>query len=152
MRSISLHYHPGTIRALLPRAFQIQEQLETLIFQHPSLTTEQHLPESSKMAPTSPSFSVHLLTIFTTFLTFTDALAGSDCSRLTHNDPQVTWQTTKCAFCGPNTSKANDTLYMNYNGTLLNGTLFDSSYTPEKPWPAGDPFNFTLGAGQVIKG
>jgi FKBP-type peptidyl-prolyl cis-trans isomerase len=41
---------------------------------------------------------------------------------------------------------------MNYNGTLLNGTLFDSSYTTEKPWPAGDPFNFTLGAGQVIKG
>ncbi|KAF1991713.1 hypothetical protein K402DRAFT_450590 [Aulographum hederae CBS 113979] len=50
-------------------------------------------------------------------------------------------------------SRATDVLLMNYNGTLAsNGSLFDTSYTPEHPWPAGDPFNFTLGSGEVIDG
>ena len=35
---------------------------------------------------------------------------------------------------------------VNYQGTLLNGTVFDSSYT------RGTPFDFDLGAGQVIQG
>lgn len=35
---------------------------------------------------------------------------------------------------------------VNYKGTLINGTQFDSSYD------RGQPFNFTLGAGQVIEG
>lgn len=103
------------------------------------------------MALTTLTLSIHLLIAFATLLTFTDAGQGSDCSTAVHNDPKVTWQITKCKP-GPQFSKANDTLFVNYNGTFLNGTLFDSSYTPEKPWPAGDPFNFTLGAGQVIKG
>lgn len=37
-------------------------------------------------------------------------------------------------------------LSMHYRGTLLNGKQFDSSYDK------GQPFNFVLGAGQVIKG
>lgn len=35
---------------------------------------------------------------------------------------------------------------VNYEGKLLNGTVFDSSYT------RGTPFDFDLGAGQVIQG
>ncbi len=38
------------------------------------------------------------------------------------------------------------TVIVNYTGTLTNGTKFDSSYDH------GQPFSFTLGQGQVIKG
>ena len=44
-------------------------------------------------------------------------------------------------------SKSGDTLSVNYTGTLLNGSQFDSSRTPGRT-----PFEFPLGAGQVIKG
>lgn len=41
---------------------------------------------------------------------------------------------------------AGNMVSVNYVGTLSNGTKFDSSYD------RGQPFSFTLGAGQVIKG
>lgn len=43
-------------------------------------------------------------------------------------------------------SRKGDTLHMHYTGTLEDKTEFDSSI------PRGEPFVFTLGAGQVIKG
>jgi len=43
-------------------------------------------------------------------------------------------------------SKKGDSLQMHYTGKLEDGTEFDSSI------PRGDPFTFTLGSGQVIKG
>ncbi|TID21733.1 hypothetical protein E2P81_ATG04999 [Venturia nashicola] len=101
---------------------------------------------------TSPSRpSVHVLVAFAALLAFANAGSGYECSTIVHKDPQVTWQSTKCNP-GPVFTKVNDTIFVNYNGTFLNGTQFDSSYTPEKPWPLGDPFNFTLGAHEVIKG
>eukprot|EP00794_Sanderia_malayensis_P019966 gene19966-21921_t len=43
-------------------------------------------------------------------------------------------------------SKKGDSLHMHYTGKLEDGSQFDSSI------PRGEPFVFTLGAGQVIKG
>ena len=47
-------------------------------------------------------------------------------------------------------SKNGDTLVMNYTGRLTNGTVFDSNVDPK--FGHVEPFSFTLGAGQVIKG
>ena len=44
-------------------------------------------------------------------------------------------------------AKTGDTVRVQYTGTLTNGTKFDSSYDH-----GGDPFKFTLGKGEVIKG
>lgn len=44
-------------------------------------------------------------------------------------------------------AKNGDTVSVNYTGTLLDGTVFDSSLKPGR-----GPFEFQLGVGQVIKG
>jgi len=47
-------------------------------------------------------------------------------------------------------AKAGDVVSMNYTGRLVNGTVFDSNVDPK--FNHVQPFEFTLGAGQVISG
>jgi peptidylprolyl isomerase/FKBP-type peptidyl-prolyl cis-trans isomerase FkpA len=47
-------------------------------------------------------------------------------------------------------AKKGDVLSMNYTGRLQNGTVFDSNVDPK--FNHVEPFEFTLGAGQVIAG
>jgi len=47
-------------------------------------------------------------------------------------------------------SKNGDVLIMNYTGRFIDGKVFDSNVLPE--FNHVEPFKFTLGAGQVIKG
>ncbi len=47
-------------------------------------------------------------------------------------------------------AKAGDNVSMNYTGMLTDGTVFDSNIDPK--FNHVQPFVFTLGAGQVIKG
>lgn len=47
-------------------------------------------------------------------------------------------------------AKNGDTVSMNYTGTLADGTVFDSNVDPK--FNHVQPFEFNLGAGQVIRG
>lgn len=47
-------------------------------------------------------------------------------------------------------AKAGDAVAMNYTGMLTDGTVFDSNIDPK--FNHVEPFVFTIGAGQVIKG
>lgn len=47
--------------------------------------------------------------------------------------------------CGRKSS-VGDTVSMHYKGTLRDGSTFDSSYSRD------EPFSFTLGSGEVIRG
>ena len=47
-------------------------------------------------------------------------------------------------------AKVGDVVSMNYTGRLTNGTVFDSNVDPK--FKHVQPFEFTLGAGQVIAG
>ena len=47
-------------------------------------------------------------------------------------------------------AKAGDSIKVNYTGTLLDGTKFDSNVDPV--FSHVEPFSFNVGAGEVIKG
>lgn len=51
---------------------------------------------------------------------------------------------------GGDVAKTGDTVVMNYTGRLQNGAVFDSNVDPK--FNHVEPFPFTLGAGQVIRG
>lgn len=66
----------------------------------------------------------------------------------TKNMDQITGLKIEDVVVGTGTeAKAGNTVTVNYTGTLTNGTKFDSSLNPGR-----EPFQFRLGAGQVIKG
>lgn len=56
---------------------------------------------------------------------------------ITHITPPITCK---------HPSEIGDVIHVHYNGTLTDGTPFDSSYTRNQP------FTFTVGIGQVIRG
>ena len=58
--------------------------------------------------------------------------------------PQVSIQDT--VIGGGDAAAPGDQVVVNYTGRFVDGTVFDSSIT------RGEPFQFVLGAGQVIKG
>ena len=66
-----------------------------------------------------------------------DVMTGSDITELKIEDEKVGTG---------DTAVSGKTITVNYKGTLLDGTVFDSSYD------RGEPFSFDLGAGDVIEG
>ena len=62
------------------------------------------------------------------------------------NPMELKIETTKQGT-GDRAVKVGDTISVQYTGKLTNGTKFDSSYDH-----GGQPFEFTVGAGQVIQG
>jgi peptidylprolyl isomerase len=77
----------------------------------------------------------------------TEGAGGSEDSCQTGVDQEVTEGLTITEVeCGEgDEAKAGDTVLVHYTGTLEDGTEFDSS-------EGGDPFSFTIGAGDVIEG
>ncbi|KAG4441296.1 hypothetical protein IFR05_003224 [Cadophora sp. M221] len=59
----------------------------------------------------------------------------------------LTIEVVRSVYCSLKT-KNGDLISVNYNGTLTDGKLFDSSYGGSSP----QPFVFQIGAGEVIKG
>lgn len=61
------------------------------------------------------------------------------------DQPKLEMETIKEGDC-TRRAKNGDNLKMHYDGTLMDGKQFDSSYS------RGEPFGFQLGQGMVIKG
>jgi FKBP-type peptidyl-prolyl cis-trans isomerase len=96
------------------------------------------------------SLSVLLLSVLSPII-----VSSSSCIPIEkegHDAPEVKYIRLVCNYCEGQETKAKDTLWVNYNGTLTteDGPLFDSSYSGKGG--LGDPLNFTLGSGDVIKG
>ncbi|KAH9868658.1 hypothetical protein J1614_007730, partial [Plenodomus biglobosus] len=72
------------------------------------------------------------------------ALATAAFADIINNDHLKTEIVTGAECSRP--TKAGDTIKVHYRGTLTDGTEFDASYN------RGDPLEFTVGQGQVIKG
>lgn len=98
-----------------------------------------------------------LLTIFVAvlgvlFFTFIKPAPKQNFSATITSEPEITMQNSEelkiedLVIGSGAEAVAGKSITVNYSGTLLDGTKFDSSYD------RGVPFTFTLGAGEVIKG
>lgn len=79
------------------------------------------------------------------FVTITATILLAGVVRVDGGASELQMETIKNGDCA-RTAKSGDDLLMHYEGTLMDGKEFDSSYK------RGDPFRFTLGAGMVIQG
>ncbi|MFA6024788.1 MAG: FKBP-type peptidyl-prolyl cis-trans isomerase [Candidatus Gracilibacteria bacterium] len=74
------------------------------------------------------------------------ALLLTSCTSMDSSEPVTELQIEDLSIGSGESAKVGDTVEMHYTGTLLDGTVFDSSR------PRGQTFSFTIGAGQVIQG
>lgn len=88
--------------------------------------------------------SLRLLALFVCVVASLSACSSSDCPGGTQEvSGGLTYVELECGDGAQ--AKSGDTVSVHYTGTLEDGTEFDSSV-------GGEPFPFTIGAGQVIKG
>lgn len=79
-----------------------------------------------------------------------DPLEGININTITETSDTIQNEMEKTTNSLAEEAKNGDVLVMNYTGRLTNGTVFDSNVDPK--FGHVEPFKFTLGAGQVIKG
>jgi FKBP-type peptidyl-prolyl cis-trans isomerase FkpA len=87
---------------------------------------------------------IFFLLVIIAYFAFSGFLRKSQTPDLTKTASGLQFKDLKIGNGDP--AKNGDTVVVNYTGWLQNGNKFDSSYDRNKP------FEFTLGAGQVIKG
>ena len=90
------------------------------------------------------------LIIYALLHTNTPSVSDNNAQQTIGNENTIINQNTTPTKNMEQIAKAGDTLVMNYTGKLTNGTVFDSNIDPK--FNHVQPFEFTLGAGQVIKG
>lgn len=106
--------------------------------------SQQASSQSSSQPTSSTAKTSSVATKTTPVSTPVSPTRGS--SAVTPSVAPVTLQVTTLQAGEGAGAKSGDTLEVHYTGNLWNGAVFDSSYT------RGEPFEFTLGQGEVILG